>query len=348
MIMQHIRERAVAAALTAIAIVFALSYLKSCTQSHAPAATSVSSMAAPMASTRGASRQVAPGCPEIPLSASGSEMRTVMAKCGRAADADQARIEAKLAAQSKAAWAAQAKRADDAQAAFNSPAPTATAASDIDGPLTLVLPSQAPPVGLQPGRADYELASARPAHEFGTIPGEFVRIGSAPVTAATSSFGSLPDKDLAAMAPKSGFARETWTFWIQFKNAGPHVMALRFDGGWGSSASIALDDQPKPVVTVKSESVAADQQSAVGSVNVAAGWHKATITLIQYANVIRTANTEVDLFVRGPSAGSPISITPFAAATVPNSPPVNSTKPAAPAPAAHLISSGAFIPATHA
>lgn len=279
------------------------------------AATSAVTAAAAPAST---ANQVFPGCPMIPLSASSAERKAVTAQCGRAADEAAAATEARQIAQSNQAWAELSKRANEAQAKFRaeqgeSPAPATAPAMGVGGPLTLILPPQPAPADLAVGHATYTLESAQPAVKYGTSPGAWTTVGSATVAVTTSVFGSMPDRKLAEVTPATGFVRETWTFWFDAQTSGQHIVAAKFAGGSGAVASIAIDGQPNATAQVAGGGNG-NAQTAVGTVDVATGWHWFTLTVEQPAYEVRGGRTEVDLFVRAQDDASPVSFTPYAPA----------------------------------
>lgn len=277
----------------------------------------------------GAGNPVGERCPFIPPSASSSEMRADMEQCARAADKVSRAEAAQEASQSERAFAqmqavaSAAVSREQAQPASGTPtgatgpviaavapATTVAPAMGAGGPLTLILPAQTPPAGLTAGRAAYTLDSAPFADASGSTPGAWTRVGAATVQASTSAFGSRPDKGLDAVTPGSGFLRESWTYWLQLQHDGQHVVAIRSDAGYDSTAAVVIDDQPKPVVQVAG---AGTEQTALGSVDLAAGWHRLTLVLVRRAG---DARPEVDLFVRGPAASAPVSFVPFAPAPV--------------------------------
>ena len=279
------------------------------------AATSAVTAAAAPATT---ANQVAQACPMIPPSASSAERQAVMAQCGRAADEAAAATEARQMAQSNQAWAALSKRADEAQAKFRAlqgeaPAPATAPAMGVGGPLTLILPPQPAPADLAAGHATYTLESAQPSVKYGTTPGAWTTVGSATVAVTTSVFGTMPVRNLAAVTPVTGFVRETWTFWFDAKTAGQHIVAAKFAGGSGAVASIAIDGQPNATAQVAGGGNG-NAQTAVGTVDVATGWHWFTLTVEQPAYEVRGERTEVDLFVRAQDDASPESFTPYAPA----------------------------------
>lgn len=257
-VMQHIHEAGWRLFIAAVAVVVVLSLaVKSCSTTPAPAgppASSASSASAPASATAGAIKQVFPGCPRIPLSASSSAMRAVMAQCARAADATAARTEARLAAQSESAAAA--------------PLSTAAAAHHPPSGAVASLPSPAkpqPPTGVAQGWIARQTYGIDQYQEW---------IATSPATAVHTA---TADFSAAALNGTDPPRRTTYTGWIDLTHPAS-VAALDAAGGEGA-VSASIDQWPMGSTVARDRYSAPTTQRA--TLALAAGWHRLTVTIEQ-------------------------------------------------------------------
>lgn len=228
-----------------------------------------------------------------------------------------------------------ADRAPAATAAAQ-PAPAASAparpsaASTTSAPsLVVVFPALTPPSALTSGRVEYSLAGATWL-DFGKF-GEFATIGSVGVPSSTTSFSSLPVPALSAYLPARGLARESWTFWTRVQKPGEQVFAVRVQAPAHAVAALHVDGLSAPVVNLDNLG-AAGQQTAIGQISLAAGWHEVEVSVTHSVSEL-PASTRVDVFMRGPDESAPVNFTPFSPAVDTPVPPATS----APIPASAAV-----------
>lgn len=214
----------------------------------------------------------------------------------------------------------------------------APASVDTIAPSALVVlwPALTPPAELVSGRVAYSL-SAAPWIDYGQW-GREVELGAATIDASASSFASLPVAALAADVPTNGRAREMWTWWVRVPDGGGQTLVVKLGAIAGNTASVALSvdtaTTPAVAVTCCAPAIAGGepQQVGVGTIDLAAGWHKLTLVAV---HVPAAGPVNADVFVRGPSGPAPTTVTPFAPA---------STAPTSQSPSASTTSAPHAIP----
>ena len=212
------------------------------------------------------------------------------------------------------------------------------AASTTSAPLVVVFPSLTPPVGLVSGRVEYALEGAQWL-DYGRY-GEFVKVGSAVVPSSTTSFASLPVTGLATDLPARGLARESWAIWTRVRAAGEQTFVIRLRAPERAIAELHVDGLGAAVVNMDNAG-GAGQQTALGQINLAAGWHTLTLSVTHSASEQRPAAVRADLFMRGPDEVSPANFTPFfPVADTPVPPAASASAPAAAATAPRAIPVG--------
>lgn len=195
-----------------------------------------------------------------------------------------------------------------------------SAASTTSAPLVVVFPALTLPSGLTSGRVEYALEGAHWL-DYGKW-GKFVRIGSAGLSSSTTSFASLPVSGLAADLPAHGLARESWSIWTRVRKPGEQVFAVRVQAPAHAVAALHVDGLAAPVVSLDN-SGAAGQQTAIGQISLAVGWHEIEVSVTHSVGE-PPSSTRVDVFMRGPDESTPVNFTPFSPAADTPVPPVAS------------------------
>ena len=196
-------------------------------------------------------------------------------------------------------------------------APQATAiAPSAAANVTSLLPGQPAPPGIKSGLASYQIQAAPEGAPDGT---PWVDIGTAVVSAPTTSFSTTPPSGL--MMPSSGQVRDVEGFWFQVSADGNQVMTLRLSGNATVTAELTVDGQADPMLTAKLEGGSfyspAAPATQVAAVGLAAGWHRAQLTMTR--TLIRGVEYKAaaDIYMRGPNDGAPMALIPAAVPAAP-------------------------------
>jgi len=201
-------------------------------------------------------------------------------------------------------------------AAVATPAPASTAspspargATTTVAPIALgpaLVPPQAPPAHLLPGRARVALASAQ--HQAGP----WVALGAVNVRAPTAVITTRTPKALAAVAPSSGLIRLRWSGWIDATAVGSYTLAVQVAGG-PATVTVTVDGVQAVRVARSCGWMGvcpSSPTSGAGSIGLAAGWHEITATAIAPAGQVATAT----LYEIAPGGAAPTVITTSAPA----------------------------------
>lgn len=207
----------------------------------------------------------------------------------------------------------------------SAPVSSAVVAADMTAP---PLPSVPAPAGLVEGRAAYTIETA-PRIPLMSNQKELVWtvVGGSVIEARSVFFETLPVKALADLLPSGGFARETWSFWVQAPQTGEYSTVLKAGGYWGSGALVEVDGRRADALAVDLQN---DVRTAVSTFRLEQGWHQVTVQFVQGLSEYRDRlHGSAEVFWRGPDDQAPVSIMPFSVDPKAQPAPSTSVAPAA-------------------
>jgi hypothetical protein len=212
--------------------------------------------------------------------------------------------------------AAAAAAAAPAQARSVAAPQVTTIAPSAAANVTSLLPGQPAPPGIKSGLASYQIQASPEGAPSGT---PWVEIGTMVVSAPTTSFSTTPPSGL--MMPSEGQIRDVQRFWFQVSADGDQVVTLRLSGNATVTAELTVDGQADPMLTAKLEGGSFYSPAApvtqVAAVGLAAGWHRAQLTMTR--TLIRGVEYKAaaEIYMRGPNDQAPMALIPAAVPVAP-------------------------------